>query len=198
MKGLLLKDLYNIRKQAWWYLSMILLFCLLSVTVQNIAFAGTIGVLVTVSVPLIAIGYEEKDSWQKFVVASGRDIKTIVAEKYLLGIICAVTGFVAYAVVYLLSKRTSLTDLFVPLFMQITVLSVMLPTVFKFGVDKGRVYMIAVILIFMLAFIGLLSAADKFVGTDLIVFNLTTAVLIAGVLVISYFISLKIYTAKEF
>ncbi len=198
MKGLLLKDLYNIRKQAWWYLSMILLFCLLSVTVQNIAFAGTIGVLVTVSVPLIAIGYEEKDSWQKFVVASGRDIKTIVAEKYLLGIICAVTGFVAYAVVYLLSERTSLTDLFVPLFMQITVLSVMLPTVFKFGVDKGRVYMIAVILIFMLAFIGLLSAADKFVGTDLIVFNLTTAVLIAGVLVISYFISLKIYTAKEF
>ncbi len=198
MKGLLLKDLYNIRKQAWWYLSMILLFCLLSVTVQNIAFAGTIGVLVTVSVPLIAIGYEENDSWQKFVVASGRDIKTIVAEKYLLGIICAVTGFVAYAVVYLLSERTSLTDLFVPLFMQITVLSVMLPTVFKFGVDKGRVYMIAVILIFMLAFIGLLSAADKFVGTDLIVFNLTTAVLIAGVLVISYFISLKIYTAKEF
>lgn len=198
MKGLLLKDLYNIRKQAWWYLSMILLFCLLSVTVQNIAFAGTIGVLVTVSVPLIAIGYEEKDSWQKFVVASGRDIKTIVAEKYLLGIICAVTGFVAYAVVYLQSERTSLTDLFVPLFMQITVLSVMLPTVFKFGVDKGRVYMIAVILIFMLAFIGLLSAADKFVGTDLIVFNLTTAVLIAGVLVISYFISLKIYTAKEF
>lgn len=198
MKGLLLKDLYNIRKQAWWYLSMILLFCLLSVTVQNIAFAGTIGVLVTVSVPLIAIGYEEKDSWQKFVVASGRDIKTIVAEKYLLGIICAVTGFVAYAVVYLLSKRTSLTDLFVPLFMQITVLSVMLPTVFKFGVDKGRVYMIAVILIFMLAFIGLLSAAGKFVGADLIVFNLTTAVLIAGVLVISYFISLKIYTAKEF
>lgn len=198
MKGLLLKDLYNIRKQAWWYLSMILLFCLLSVTVQNIAFAGTIGVLVTVSVPLIAIGYEEKDSWQKFVVASGRDIKTIVAEKYLLGIICAVTGFVAYAVVYLLSERTSLTDLFVPLFMQITVLSVMLPTVFKFGVDKGRVYMIAVILIFMLAFIGLLSAADKFVGTDLIVFNLTTAVLIAGVLVISYFISLKIYIAKEF
>ena len=198
MKGLLLKDLYNIRKQAWWYLSMILLFCLLSVTVQNIAFAGTIGVLVTVSVPLIAIGYEEKDSWQKFVVASGREIKTIVAEKYLLGIICAVTGFVAYAVVYLLSERTSLTDLFVPLFMQITVLSVMLPTVFKFGVDKGRVYMIAVILIFMLAFIGLLPAADKFVGTDLIVFNLTTAVLIAGVLVISYFISLKIYTAKEF
>lgn len=177
---------------------MILLFCLLSVTVQNIAFAGTIGVLVTVSVPLIAIGYEEKDSWQKFVVASGRDIKTIVAEKYLLGIICAVTGFVAYAVVYLLSERTSLTDLFVPLFMQITVLSVMLPTVFKFGVDKGRVYMIAVILIFMLAFIGLLSAAGKFVGADLIVFNLTTAVLIAGVLVISYFISLKIYTAKEF
>lgn len=198
MKGLLLKDLYNIRKQAWWYLSMILLFCLLSVTVQNIAFAGTIGVLVTVSVPLIAIGYEEKDSWQKFVVASGRDIKTIVAEKYLLGIICAVTGFVAYAVVYLLSERTSLTDLFVPLFMQITALSVMLPTVFKFGVDKGRVYMIAVILIFMLTFIGLLSAADKFVGTDLIVFNLITAVLIAGVLVISYFISLKIYTAKEF
>ena len=71
MLGLLLKDFYNVRKQAAWYAAMIVLFCVISVALGNTAFASTIGILVTVSIPITAIAYEEKDGWQKFVVASG-------------------------------------------------------------------------------------------------------------------------------
>ena len=65
MLGLLLKDFYNTRKQALWYLAMILIFGVLSVVLENIAFAATIGVLVTISMPLSAIAYEEKDRYQQ-------------------------------------------------------------------------------------------------------------------------------------
>lgn len=77
MLGLLLKDIYNVRKQAIWYLAMIALFCGLSIILKNVAFSSTIGILVTISMPLTAIAYEEKDGWQKFVVASGSQIHKI-------------------------------------------------------------------------------------------------------------------------
>ena len=69
MLGLLLKDIYNIKKQAIWYLAMIVLFCGLSIALKNVAFSSTIGILITVSMPLTAIAYEEKDVWPKFVNA---------------------------------------------------------------------------------------------------------------------------------
>ena len=55
MLGLLLKDLFNIRKQALWYAAMIVIFCVISAVLQNVAFASTIGILVTISIPLTAI-----------------------------------------------------------------------------------------------------------------------------------------------
>ena len=78
MLGLLLKDLFNIRKQALWYAAMIVIFCVISAVLQNVAFASTIGILVTISIPLTAIAYEEKDGWQKFVVASGRQYYSLL------------------------------------------------------------------------------------------------------------------------
>lgn len=106
MLGLLLKDIYNVRKQAIWYLAMIALFCGLSIILKNVAFSSTIGILVTISMPLTAIAYEEKDGWQKFVVASGTKIRTIVGEKYLLGIVFALVSIIVYAVTFMLVGET--------------------------------------------------------------------------------------------
>ena len=50
MLGLLIKDLFNTRKQAVWYVAMIILFSVLSVVMQNVAFCATLGILVTVSI----------------------------------------------------------------------------------------------------------------------------------------------------
>ena len=66
---------------------MIVLFCGLSIALKNVAFSSTIGILITVSMPLTAIAYEEKDGWQKFVIASGTKTSAIIGEKYLLGIV---------------------------------------------------------------------------------------------------------------
>ena len=144
MLGLLLKDIYNVRKQAIWYLAMIALFCGLSIILKNVAFSSTIGILVTISMPLTAIAYEEKDGWQKFVVASGTKIRTIVGEKYLLGIVFALVSIIVYAVTFMLVGETEnrAVEITAPICMQFFVLSVVLPMIFKFGVERGRVYMI--------------------------------------------------------
>lgn len=89
MRGLLIKDFYNIWKQGLWYAAMIAMFCGISVIAENPAFSATIGILASASVPLTAIAYEEKDGWQKFAAAGGLSAGTVVAEKYLLGILFA-------------------------------------------------------------------------------------------------------------
>lgn len=59
MTGLLIKDIYNIRKQALWYVALIVFFCILSISIENIGFSAAIGMVVTVNIPLMAIAYEK-------------------------------------------------------------------------------------------------------------------------------------------
>ncbi len=199
MLGLLLKDLYNLRKQAIWYLSMIVVFFGLSIILNNVAFASTIGILVTISMPLTAIAYEEKDGWQKFVVASGTKISTIVGEKYLLGIVFAAIGLIAYSLTFMLVVQTeqSAVEYTLPACMQFFTLAVILPVIFRFGVEKGRAYMIVVIVIIMLMLIGVLTfLKDVDKGETLLI--ICAWVVAAVVTVVSYFISVRIYKKKEF
>ena len=135
MLGLLIKDLFNTRKQAVWYVAMIILFSVLSVVMQNVAFCATLGILVTVSMPLTAVAYEEKDGWQKFIVASGMNMKVIVAEKYLLGLSFALLNSVAYSVVFsVIGAEGGAAEFISPICMQFIALAVVLPIIFKFGV----------------------------------------------------------------
>ena len=142
MRGLLIKDFYNIWKQGLWYAAMIAMFCGISVIAENPAFSATIGILASASVPLTAIAYEEKDGWQKFAAA-------------------------------------------------------VLPLIFRFGIEKGRTYMIALVVVFMLVFIGLMPLVGKAeISQPTFIACLSCATVV--ILAVSYKISVAIYRKKEF
>ena len=200
MLGLLLKDFYNVRKQAAWYAAMIVLFCVISVALGNTAFASTIGILVTVSIPITAIAYEEKDGWQKFVVAGGMGAKAIVGEKFLLGILCALVSSVGYSIVFAMTgdHSNAVVEVVVPICMQFIALAEVLPLVFKFGVEKGRTYMIALIVALMAAFLALMPAlADGLSGGGTVP-AVCEACVNVTLLVLSYIVSVIVYGKKEF
>lgn len=200
MLGLLIKDLFNARKQAVWYVAMIVVFCILSAAIDNIAFCATIGILVTVSMPLTAVAYEEKDGWQKFIVASGTGIKTIVAEKYLLGILFALFSAAGYAIVFSLSgvQANQAAEFIAPVCMQFIALSVVLPIIFAFGVERGRVYMVVLIVIVMAALVGLMPILGDAIGGSRLIFTVSIACATVFLLIASFVISVKIYSKKEF
>ena len=199
MLGLLLKDIYNVRKQTIWYLAMIALFCGLSIILKNVAFSSTIGILVTISMPLTAIAYEEKDGWQKFVVASGTKIRTIVGEKYLLGIVFALVSIIVVAVTVMLvgEPENRAVEITAPICMQVFVLSVVLPMVVKFGVERGRVYMIVAAVALMAVLIAVFPLLEDMQegGT---IFIICACVFTVVAICVSFLASLKIYKSKEF
>lgn len=200
MSGLILKDLYNIRKQAIWYVVMIILFSVLSIVLKNAAFAYAIGILVTISIPLAAIAYEEKDGWQKFAIASGMDIKTIVGEKFFLGVVFAIIGSVAYTIVVVIigTEENRVTELIASICMQLLMLAAVLPIVFRFGAEKGRTYMIAAVVVLLAVFIAVMPFYGRIVGAEEIIFAVCMIVFAVLSVCISLFISIRIYKAKEF
>ena len=199
MLGLLIKDFYNVRKQAAWYALMLVLFCITAALLQNIAFAATMGILITISVPITAIAYEEKDGWQKFVIASGLSTKIIVGEKYFLGILCALVCSAGYSVTYAAAGIDwDIVEFILPLCMQFWALSVVLPIVFAFGVEKGRTYMIAIIVVLIAAFIGCMPLLGNILEGNRLILPLCSAAATIIVLALSIFISIKIYNKKEF
>ena len=87
MKGLLLKDLYMMRKYCWMMLAVIVLFTAVSfVDKANMFFQFY--PIVTISVlPVTILGYDEKCHWDVYGQVFPYSRKQFVTVKYLLGLI---------------------------------------------------------------------------------------------------------------
>ncbi len=199
MLGILLKDFVTTKKQIIWYVFMIALFCVVAVVTDNVAFAGSIGMVVAISVPTSAIAYEERDGFNKIAVASGIDKKVIVIEKYLLGFLFLLIGGISYFLVYYFSKEQAnkWIEFVVSMCMQIVLLAIVMPVIFKFGVEKGRTYMILFMVVFLSIFIALMSLINFTVDSAIVVLPIVITITIIG-LVASIFLSIKIYKKKDF
>ncbi len=201
MKGLLRKDLYNIRKQLLWYLSMLVVFFILAVALDNLSFSVSISILISTSVPVTAIAYEEKENWQKFAVAGGLSAKEISGEKYLLGLICCTISSAVFGAAFLIVGRgqnLNFSDFLIPICMQILVLSANLPIVFRYGVEKGRVIIIGLIVAVLVAWIGIMTFSEKISGNSGAIVWIVSAAVSVLSLILSMHISERICAKKEY
>ena len=203
MIGLLIKDIYNIRKQALWYLATIIIFAFLSIVLKNGCFIASIGMVTAVNVPLTAIAYEEREGWQKFIVASGTKISHIVIEKYIMGLVFSFISTIALLIFFLMTEVAinSWLEFTISVCMQLLTLSIAMPITFKFGVEKSRSYLMVAVFAIMVIFVALMTLFGKVLNTIVINVALISSLLIIMALIIlgvSYYISIKIYKKKEF
>ena len=98
MKGLFLKDFYNLRQLLLWYGVMMALFIAAAVISKNLSFMMGFGVFITISTASSSMAYDEKDNWYKFARACGLSPLAIAAEKYLLTLALGGISFALLAV----------------------------------------------------------------------------------------------------
>ncbi|MGV8049962.1 MAG: ABC-2 transporter permease [Anaerolineaceae bacterium] len=206
MKGLILKDIFNLKVQGHFYLFFVLIFAVVSFISEDVNTLGGVIALICAMVPITALGLDEKNNWDKYALTLPVVRKDLVLSKYCLGILCAVIGSVVSFILTGLFSNFSLNTLYTTLiFFAISLfyLSLMLPLMFKFGVEKGRISML------MVAFLPALAIsflANRFPGMfstgqhDSMLQFLPIAV--SGLILISLFvsitISIRIYNKKEF
>ena len=159
-----------------------------------------------------SFSYDDYNNWQTYAASLPQGRENIVRSKYVVALcstlLASVLGFaMSFAVSAIKGTSISLTDrlssLFGVLLAIILMLSVLYPIVFKYGAEKGRMALMimglgiggTVIVLVRFAGLSVTPAFLDFLETYL---PLIFTVLSITALIVSYFVSKKIYLNKEF
>ena len=217
MKGLLIKDFRLMRGQRTFFLAIIAISILTAVTSSNTLFAISFLGFVCPMFVLSSISYDEFDNGNAFLFSLPITRKGYVFEKYILGLILSIAALIfATAVCLIISiiKNTvSINEIFITALTvfpaELLILSLMLPFQLKFGAEKGRIAIIAVLGGVSVISVILVKAAE---AMNINLYELLNAVSKLGmqtffllyllisfiILIISCRISIKVINKKEF
>lgn len=152
MKGYLIKDLQMMRYQIKFYIMFILLAAFISGNMEEPFFAVPYLIFIGTIYIFNAIAYDETENGYSFLFTLPISRKEYVAEKYIfaavLALISAAIGFLIMSGHMIFQNKTE--DAGANLYMSILFLlltlifiSVLLPVIFKNGVEKGRIVLSA-------------------------------------------------------
>lgn len=217
MKGLLIKDFKLMLMQKNFFIIIIVVACLISISSQDptfmIGFITLILSLFTVS----TISYDEFDNGYPFLLTLPFSRKTYVLEKYVYGLILGTGAWIVSVMICSLmlivqgNPVTSdmLIGAFVILPMFLVIESLMIPVHLRFGGEKGRYALIAcagvlvvigfvvmkIVEIFHINVLPLILAIDALGPVMFMVILLMIGFL---VMLVSLKVSLSIMNKKEF
>ncbi|MFQ4181341.1 ABC-2 transporter permease [Clostridioides difficile] len=211
MKGLILKDLLNLKGNVKFILLFIIMFGFMSSlgdgNINN--FIGVIIVLCTTMI-VSTFSYDDLNKWDSYVLTMPINRNDIVLSKYLTMLIFSFIGVLVSLIVSVTIgyfKNTLIlneTLLINALILSISVCfgSLILPLIYKFGTERARLLMILCFLVptlALLVFKSILENISSPISIEIILNTLVYSLSFVAILlfVISYFISSKIYSKKE-
>ena len=200
MKGLILKDLYMIKKYCMMLILMVIIFAVVS-AVNDGAIFTVYPVMLAGLVPSTLIAYEERAKWDVYSSILPVKKSDIVIEKYIVSLggilgavilVCAAHSVkLAAAGVFSLSALFSFSVVLISVSMIGPV--IVLPFTFGLGLEKGRlVYYFAVGAVCAMAVI-MSSVELPSISIPSIIVLLFDAAVVAG----SAFVSVKLYEKRE-
>lgn len=206
MKGLIIKDLLNLRKSFRITLVMSLLFFAYAYGMNNPPYLIGMATILFAILSLTSMSYDEATKWDRYALSMPISRKNIVGGKYLLAIILAfVAVLVSFGISYILILPKS-DMLFLELWLvayavfgvAIVYISSIFPLIYKFGVEKSRIMSLALFalpaMVVLIAYkVGVKMPSE---AQFMLMLKLSPLVLLL-ILGFSYFISLKIFSYKE-
>lgn len=223
MKGLIIKDLLNLSSYKT-TLFLILIFCSIGmIGTDAVNFAPTFITVMIGMIVLSTFNYDEASHAEKYIVALPLTRKEIVMSKYILAIVGNILGGIIGIILTIIIVnvmnvikpddliRLDYQGLFVTVISGIfgvaLIQAIQIPSVYRFGAEKGRIQMFLLIflLVLMIAGVGFLITKIGFninmeeINHFMNRFGIPVLILVsAGLYYISYQISYKIYKKKEY
>lgn len=209
MKGLILKDFYNILAYSKTVFVMIILFLVMGISQTNYFMVSMIAVFATTMV-ISCFSYDNLVKWDLYSNCLPLSRNKIVASRYLLSLIlCGIASAAAMlimAVSAYLQNEFQLKNILLIgwaiFFFVIFFLDLGLPFIYKMGVEKARIVIIA--LLFIPTALFVLISKSGGTNLDQIIqglynplYLLFTPVILLAVTLVSYLISAKIYRGKD-
>lgn len=209
MKGLLLKDWYAIKSYCLYTLFIVLVFAILGGAMQG-NFFFTFYPLIFISViAMNLIAYEEKEKWDQYAATLPYTKAQIVSSKYIvslcLGLGTVVLSGISQYVGMIVSNTYNTEKLlsYLMIFVSLALLpaAFLLPFIYKFGVNKGRIAYYVVIIV-SCGVIGGIASVDSIgsasaVSASQISIFVIVAVASAVIYALSWMLSIRFYQNRE-
>lgn len=214
MKGLILKDLLNLKKAIKTMLIVGIAYSIFFSTVQPTFLTGILTLLFSMQ-SLSSFSYDEYAKWDSYALTFPISRKDLVLSKYILfmtfPIIGSVLSIILSTIIGLFKQTLMVEEIFASamgfLFSMEILFLIILPLIFKFGIERGRI-MITIVgfSIFGILFlvIKLIQALNLPVLSLEQIYALTpiipwiALVMVALIAYLSYQVSLRIVEKKEY
>ena len=210
MKGLILKDFYTMARYGKTLLALILFYVGLAFLGQPASFVSAMMVFLFAMMVISSFSYDEFGKWNKYCLSLPVSRQQMVGGKYLFALIMLVVGMVLGLLGgYLISltQDISFIEEVLPsclggaaaaLFM----LSLLLPLMYRFGVEKGRILLLAVCFLPVILVLGFLKVAETYHlplpdEATVLIWLKFLPVLVLGAFGASYLCSAAIFAKKE-
>ena len=205
MKGLILKDLYMMKRYMRSYLLMMVLFMGIAAMDPGNMFFVYYPCMLSGMVPTSLLGYDERSKWEAYAGTMPCTRAQIVSVKYLLGVILLTVVLLLTAIVQGIVMLPGGDWAGYLILLEMLVIlgcissSVTMPFMFKFGVEKGRMaYYVMIGLICAGSGIAgsLFNSGIQYIpGSNVVMPVLTLAAM--SVYALSWWLSIRFYEKRE-
>ncbi len=206
MKGLLLKDFYQAAKYCRSYLLICLVFLGISLFAPDSNdFFVVYPCLLAGMVPVNLIAYDTSSRWEIMSLTMPWSRAQLVSAKYLMGLLCEVCAIFLTVLCQGLKMGAAFSigamgELFATLLSIALLLpALMLPLIFKLGVEKGRVFYLGGIGVIMaLVGIGYARIAESGIHWDISVPPMLIPLISIVLYILSWRLSIRFYEKRDF
>ena len=216
MRGLLEKDFRLLKGQKNFFLLILVITVLLSLNSED-NFVVTYLTFLAGFLTISSFSYDDNGNCMPFLMTLPVSRTLYVKSKYLLGFLLTFIGWLAGMVISMITaflhKAPPTADAVLFqlawVFLWMIMLSFVLPMLFKFGAEKGRMATLAMMLVFMAIVFAFTKLAEgmgmdvdaclnALAGQQIIVLVAGMSVIAFIIVLISYLISVKIVHKKEY
>lgn len=222
MKGLIIKDLLQLKSYFKTLIIFMFIFVCVSLEPENTSTDGILIIMMTLGLGMFGMAtfsYDEMAKANKYILTFPLTKKEVVLSKYVLQFLLTITGAILGSILSVIISIVLSKD--IPNFIDLIsialggmfgiglVESIQMPCFYKMGAEKGRIYMF--IITVAVAFIagGIITLGEKVINNFSIDLNSINSILetflpfvLLGLVLLEYFISYKIsykvYSKKEF
>lgn len=215
MRGLILKDLFILKRYSRFLVMYLVLFGGIFVAQGNATFGSMIVVLLS-SLTISTFTYDDHARWDQYVLSTPVGRKKVVLAKYLLALLLVALGLLAGVLLVLLGRLVNpgnqdlqglvpLASIGVSALVGALAVSVIIPLVYRFGTEKSRLMMMLVYALPALA-IGVvanfllpeqLRGAVRWIEASYQSLLVAIPLFCIAAIGFSYVLSVKIYAKKE-
>lgn len=222
MKGLIIKDLLQLKSYFKTLIIFMFIFVCVSLEPENTSTDGILTIMMTLGLGMFGMAtfsYDEMAKANKYILTFPLTKKEVVLSKYVLQIILTLTGAILGSILSVIISLVLSKN--IPNFIDLIsialgglfgiglVESIQMPYFYKMGAEKGRIYMFIITVIVAFIAGGIITLGEKVINNFSIDLNSISNVLetflplvLLGLVLLEYFISYKIsykiYSKKEF